>query len=278
MFKPNCVIVLLSPEIALKSPPVRSFLQSKLKNSIKIYLEKEGVLFSSFSFSAGRFFIQSDEPQKIISALKYCFGINSFALAEKRSISSLEEISLACEDVAEGNINGTFAIRGKSHSKLFSSKELEISLGAKILSCFPQLKVKLKGPDSELFCLAFEKSTFFYFNLIPAQGGMPVGAQGRVGLVGDSNKVLSLGFLLMRVGCSVLYSGNADISTLEKYNAFYKFRSVSKEFLEKNVLEGNLFGVFSDALTLSDAEKVSSEFGFKVFAPLLINQPKTPFD
>lgn len=278
MFSPNCVVAVISPEISLKSPQVRSFLQTKLKHSIIEYLKKENVPYSDISFFTGRFFIQTTKPQNAIIALSTCFGIFSLGVAEKKKVEGINEINLVVEDICKNNLRETFAIRGRSFSKSFSSKELEIALGSKVLQICPELKVNLSSPKSELFCLAFDKFAFFYFSLTLAAGGMPVGSQGRVGLVGDSDKVLSLGFLLLRVGCSILYSGNKDLSSLEKYNAFFKFKPVSKEFLKENIVEGDISGLFCDAVTLSDSEKVSQDFGFKVFAPFLIDQPKTPFD
>ena len=115
-----------------------------------------------------------------------------------------------------------------------------------MLKNFPKLKVKLKDPSSEFFCLAIKDYSYFYFKEIKGIGGLPVSTQGTSVLVAEEFAE-KLGFLLLKSGINILYCGEKDLSSLEKYNSF----KVIKKVEEKKILElfnsGKVLGVFSDA-------------------------------
>ena len=164
MFEPNCVIALIAPEISIKSSFVRSFMVNKLKKNIILYLDHFGLEYENIYYVAGRLISPTKDPKKVLSVLKNCFGVLSLCPAQSFEFDSLNDICSKVGGIIEGRFsNESFAIRGKSFSKKFSSKKLEEELGGVVLNSFPKMKVKLKNPDKEVFCIVQNKNSFVYF-------------------------------------------------------------------------------------------------------------------
>lgn len=267
MFSPNCVVVLANPEITIKSSVVRSRILKRLESNIIFYLKLKKLSFSKLTHLAGRFFIETSQPEKIILALNNCFGIFSLALAQKVKANNIEEICFPVKDICLNNLESTFAVRGKNYSPSFSSKDLEIALGSEVLKCFPELKVKLKCPISELFCFSFEGFCYFYFKEILGSCGMPVGSQGKVALIASTKNADALALSLMKVGCSLVVFGKLSKSAIE-------FSPVPISFVELNSIKkfynfGKIEAVFSDSVSRKEIDSFSKKLGFKIFAPFI---------
>ncbi len=267
MFSPNYVIALANPEITIKSSIVRGKLIKRLESNIIFYLRLKKVSYSKVFCSAGRFFIETNEPQKVVSALEHCFGIHFFYLAQKFPSKSVADVCLPLKDICGTNLKNNFAVRGKSHCLDYSSKDLEIALGSEVLNCFPELKVKLKYPDSELFCLSFEDCSYFYFKEIIGPGGMPVGSQGKVALIVSTNNADELALSLMKSGCSLVVFGKLAKKTLKFSPASILFVDLSK--IKSNYALGNVEAVFSDLSSMKEVSVLSKKLGLKVFAPFI---------
>ena len=275
MFEPNCVVVLAAPELAIKSKAVRFFMQTRLKRNILLCLNNKQIEYSKVVYIGGRFLIYSTEIKKVVDALKTCFGIHSFFLAQEKKFIGLSDICSSAVSISTGAIEeGTFAIRGKSFVKEFSSKKLEEEVGGALLSAYPKLKVKLKGPEKELFCLVQKTMVIFYFSSLPAAGGMPVGSQGRVALITDSYKkeeLLHLGKLLLKTGCSLILVGDklVELKELEEWNCFQYLKLAYIEKSKSYYSHSGVRAFFSPAKSLEEAKRDSNLVGVKVFVPFL---------
>lgn len=278
MFEPNCVVVLPFSEIAIKGAQVRSFIEKRLKKNMTNYFEHFNVPCEKIIHYSGRMIIHSTEPQKVVESLKSCFGINLLFLAREERFSDLEELatigaSLCKDSFKEGN----FAVRGKSFSNSFSSKKLEETIGGKILDNAPSLKVKLKNPEKEFYCIAFEKKAYFYFEPIKGASGMPVGSQGRAALLvtkeSKQKEVLLLGKHLLKMGCTIAFVSEKELSfeinSLEEFNYFKPLKVYSIAEAKELYQKQDIRAFFSSASTLSQTKKDSELAGLKVFAPLL---------
>lgn len=275
MLEPNCVVGLSAPELSIKSQLVRSFMQKRLKKNIIFYLKHFEVDYKAPVFFAGRFVIETKEPQKVLDALKKCFGVYSLFLSQKVSFTSLPELCSKGVSICKGAFDsGTFAVRGKSFCPKFKSRELEGELGAEMLTAYPKLKVKLKGSEKELFCVATKEEAFFYFEQIKTAGGMPLGSQGKAGLLVDNYKkedIVKLALLLMKTGCGVTLVGNKEIELkeLEEWNCFEKVNCIPFALAKEYYADEGLRAFFSPAKTLKEAKEDSALVGVKVFAPFL---------
>ncbi len=278
MFEPNCVIVLVAPEIAIKSAAVRSFMVARLKKNISFYLEHEKIKTENIFYSVGRLIIPSKEPEKIVNILKTCFGIHSLFLSQCFGFSSLDDLSKKVIPLCENRYSSeTFAVRGKSFSKLFSSKELEIALGDSVTEKFPKLKVKLKDPEKELFCLVLKEKAYVYFDPISGARGMPVTVQGKAAIIYNKKTIekdlVLLGKNLLKCGCSIILVSqdelSFDLSDLEKYNCFISIKSIPFKLAKAYFKEGGIRAFFSCAKTTKEVDVDSELIGEKVFAPLI---------
>ncbi len=275
MFEPNCVVVLAAPELAIKSAAVRVFMQNGLKKNILLCLKAKEVNYSKLVYLGGRYLIYSEETKKVIDSLKTCFGVYSLFLAQEKKFSNLEEICSFAVDACKGAITqGTFAVRGRSFVKEFSSKKLEEEIGGALLSAYPKLKVKLKSPEKEFFCIAQKGMAIFYFESIAAAKGMPVGSQGRVGLIFEGylrEEVLILAKLLLKTGCSLLLVGKEEITfnELVEWNSFKKLNFASFDKAREYYSHEGIRAFFSPAKSIKDAKRDSELVGVKVFVPFL---------
>ncbi|MGI6589976.1 MAG: THUMP domain-containing protein [Candidatus Iainarchaeum sp.] len=278
MFEPNCVIALIAPEISIKSSFVRSFMVNKLKKNIILYLDHFGLEYENIYYVAGRLIIPTKDPKKVLSVLKNCFGVLSLCPAQSFEFDSLNDICSKVGGIIEGRFsNESFAIRGKSFSKKFSSKKLEEELGGVVLNSFPKMKVKLKNPDKEVFCIVQNKNSFVYFESFSSVGGMPVGVQGKAGIICNSktNKedLFLVGKNLFKVGASIIIVSNEvidfDLSELEKFNSFIKIKTIPVALARTYSENGGLKAFFSCAKNESDFKTDCELIGEKVFAPLL---------
>lgn len=278
MFEPNCVIVLIAPEIAIKSEVVRSFMIARLKKNISFYLKYANLETKDISYTSGRLIIPSKKPQEIVSLLKTCFGIHSLFLSEVISFVSLEDLAKKVLPLCENKFsNETFAVRGKSFSKLFSSKDLEIALGDSVTEKYPKLIVKLKDPKKELFCLVVKDKAFVYFDAISGAGGMPVSVQGKAAILcnknTNKNDLILIAKSLMKCGASIILASDDEpkisLSELQMYNCFIQIKSIPISLAKSYSIDGGVRAFFSCARTTKEVDIDSELMGEKVFAPLI---------
>jgi hypothetical protein len=275
MFSPNCVVALLAPEMAIKSSAVRVFMQQRLKKNVLLCLKNNGLKPERIVFLWGRFLIFSKTPVQVIEILKKCFGVHALYLAEERIFSSFEELENISVDVCSGRLeDGSFAVRGKSFVKDFSSKRLEEELGAALLRAFPKLKVNLGSPQKELFCVVDKNKVVLFFERVLAAQGMPVSSQGKAALLVDGyykKDLVELGLFLLKSGCSLLLVGSKAIELKElfEWNSFQKVKFVPIEVAKEYYSHEGIRAFFSPARTVKQAEQDSVLVGVKCFAPNL---------
>lgn len=266
MFSPNCVIVLIAPDIAIKSSIVRAKLTGKLRDNIFAYLRHHDASFTKITQESGRFFVSTKSPDSVISALSKCFGVHILYVAQKVQAKSIEEICLAAKDLVGDNLSETFAVRARSFTKNISYKKVEIELGGVVLDLKPELKVNLTKPKSELFCLVYEEFVYFYFKEIKGPQGMPVGSQGKVALVLNTKRADELAMHLLKLGCSINVVGKIS-KTIEEFSITAPIKFISKSELIDDIKKHKFDAVFSDAVSFEESEILSKEIGIKVFCP-----------
>jgi len=281
MFSPNCVVLVPSPEIMLKSPSVRVFMLKKLKKNISLYLTHANITGVEFIKFGGRMVLYHSDPARVISALLNCFGIYSLCLAQAVDFVKLEDLYGLGVKISDSQLKaGTFAVRGKSFSKSFSSKKLEEEFGSKLLSSINGLKVKLTSPEREVFCIAQDNKAFFYFVPVSGAKGMPVGCQRRACIILNKssektdNEISSLVFSILKCGSSVCFVGDEFLSStvsekLVLFNSFRLFKHISLTESMELLGIGELEAFFSFAKSSSGAKKDSEFASVKVFAPFI---------
>ncbi|MCX6801296.1 MAG: THUMP domain-containing protein [Candidatus Diapherotrites archaeon] len=286
MFEPNCVIVTIAPEVSLKTFFVRRFIEKKLRENIKAALKEKKVSFDSIELFGARYVISSGEPKKVLGALKKCFGIYLISLAQKVPFNNLDRLSEKGAEISKSVLEkGTFAVKGKSYSNDFSSKDIENLLGAKILSQNKRLKVSLSKPDKVCHCISGNGKAFFYFEVEKGANGFPVGSQGCVAFIPSkkNSENLRVAWLLMRSGCRVVIASpenfpGAELKKLAEWNSFENLKKVSIDECRRRCEAWRITAFFTPETDLKKIHELNKIFGAKVFAPQLFNPSKTPFD
>lgn len=195
---PGNLILLRFGELWLKSEGVKKRFLEILKQNIRDMLDGNGV---KYTLVAGRtrFFVETDEPDKAIPALKRVFGITSLSPVVKTDITGIEKEAL---DLASAfGEKKTFAVRARREGKhQFTSQELERNLGAAVVDKFG-LKVNLTKPDRTLSVEVRDNDAYVYSEIIRGAGGLPLGVEGRVlGILAKDKKSAAAIWLIMRRG------------------------------------------------------------------------------
>lgn len=247
----NCVLVKLSPEISLKTAPVRVYFLNKLVSNIKELVLAKEMAGNKFVRGGGRLYIFPDEKKNIDDlciALTDVFGVSSVApckmvLSKSRSEVMDAAFAFALEFIKPGD---TFAVRLKNTlEKSFSSREFEATLGSKILSKIKNLKVNLDNPGKKLSIEIGPKGCFLYMQELQGLGGLPLGCEGNVAVFFEGKKEeLVAAFLMMKRGCNVFPvmekltpALSRHVNKLCRWNSFRAFRF--SDFSELSLLKEN---------------------------------------
>jgi adenylyl- and sulfurtransferase ThiI len=264
MFKANCVIGIIAPEVSLKSNKVQLQIHSVLKNNIIYILKKNNIIFSSVVIKAGRVFVYTSEINKTIDLLKTCFGLYYLipALSEK---CGLENICKRALDISKNIIEGEFAVRCKSFLKEKKSKDFEIEIGSKIIENIPNVKVNLSNPEKQLNLIVFNDKVFFYFDSFEGAKGFPVSSQGNVVFISknieNSKKII---YSLLKCGCKVFVVSKTKFD----FDSFF-VKNISLEQSLDFYKNNSVAAFFCDLKSLKKKVELDKKLGLKVFAPLL---------
>ncbi len=194
-------------EIGLKSASVRRRFEQQLVADIRTRhaLARVPCVISQ---SRGRIFIDSDDWRKSCEILSRTMGIVSFSPVTKVT-SELDGLTIASLEYAEPLLSkgSSFAIRSRrSGNHSYTSQTLAEHLGEAVLKKYAdrEIRVSLDEPDVELFVEVREKDAYLFSSSLPGPGGMPLGTQGRMLCVLDSERAVASTWLVMKRGCSVL--------------------------------------------------------------------------
>lgn len=185
------IILVRYGEIILKGLN-RPVFEDKLVNNIKKALYPYGKV--DVIKSQGRIFVEpltdDYEFDAALERLTRVFGIVSVSPVwkidtdfEEMKSRSLELVrDLISKKAAEGTL--TFKVETKRGNKRFpmESPEISMELGGYILENITQLKVDVHNPSFILY-VEVRESTYIYSEIIPANGGMPIGTNGKAVLL-----------------------------------------------------------------------------------------------
>ena len=275
MVEQTCIIATIAPEATLKSPPVRKFIEKKLKDNIKLLMKNNSITVETIDNIGARYAIETSNNEKAFELLKKCFGIDSLSFTHKISYKTLEDITAKAPKYFSFE-EGSFAVKGKSYSKDFSSKKLEEECGGTIIAARPKITVNLSKPENTLHCIATKKYAYFFSEKIPGAKGMPVGTQGAVALICSGKKDEKLAWLLMQNGCSVKPI-NGKLKSLTEWNSSISIKQITIEEAKSMFLERWIGAFFTSLTDPLEIAKISQKIGTKAFSPLIIDSYKTPF-
>jgi len=180
-------------EIALKGLNRSTFEGCLAKNMRKAIAECGKC---SVNWSQSRYYITPEEENfnidLAITKLTKVFGLTSVSKVHILETELQKMSDMACtlakQQIEKFNQKGrtdvSFKIITKRGLKSFPMNSLEISseLGGNILDVYPKLRVDVNTPDFTIY-VEVRESTYMYTEIIQAQGGMPVGSNGKACLL-----------------------------------------------------------------------------------------------
>ncbi|MFH0961807.1 MAG: THUMP domain-containing protein [archaeon] len=207
------IVIVRTGEIALKSGGPRIDFEQTLFSNIMNFLSNKGIGGTLFKTRSGRIVARVPEGRgrEACAVISRVFGVASVSPAIELDFSPLEALLGKCLEEVK-TVGRTFAVRAKRAGKLpFTSQEFAAALGGEILEKFPEAKVDLTNPESEIFVDLREDASYIYFERIPGAGGIPYGIEGRalVLLDGSGESVLA-GLEAAKRGCSLEFFAPAD--------------------------------------------------------------------
>ncbi len=179
----SIIILRLSPELMLKSAPVRRQFQDILRRNLKFVLKREDVSHT-IDMTRGRVTLHVPKAQeaRTLDLLPKIFGIGTFSVVERIVAADVGTISANCLDLFAGRLAGkTFAVRAKRVGpRTISTRAIEIEVGA-VLGL--HAKVDLTDPDITVRVEVIGKDAHLYLDRKEGAGGMPAGTQGRAAVL-----------------------------------------------------------------------------------------------
>ncbi|MBO4363727.1 MAG: tRNA 4-thiouridine(8) synthase ThiI [Clostridia bacterium] len=193
-YLPERIILCRIGEIALKGLN-RSTFEKNLSRNMRDRLKACGN--PDVHWAQSRFYVVPKSADfdygKAVKAVSEIFGIVSSSVA-LRSVSEFDAFAEIAKravreklaEIGKTGIPGSvkFKVETRRGVKTFPMNSLEISceLGAVLLDEFPELTVDVNEPDFILYCEVREE-TYVYTDIIKAQGGMPIGSNGKACLL-----------------------------------------------------------------------------------------------
>ncbi len=182
------VILVRYGEIALKGLN-RPVFEDKLIKNIRRALNGMGKI--AVIKSQSRIYVEPEteeyEFEAALEKLTKVFGIVSVSPVWKID-TDFEVIKdhalILVKELVERRGYSTFKVETKRGNKKFPMESPEISreLGAHILTSIPALNVDVNKPEFTLY-VEVRENTYIYSEIIPSNGGMPVGSNGKATLL-----------------------------------------------------------------------------------------------
>lgn len=194
-------------EIGIKSPSVRTRFEKRLQTNIETAFMARGIEGAVIR-EWGRFYVQVSDLPVALGVLTRTFGIVSVSPADEvpADLPSLKA-ELAERSRSLLKPGQSYAVRARrTGDQPFTSMDIQREVGSAIFvaNAEKNLRVDLSHPDVEFFLEVRPDKAFFYQEVFPGPGGLPLGTQGRVtALLEAPESALAL-WLMMRRGCTVL--------------------------------------------------------------------------
>ncbi|PIN98636.1 MAG: hypothetical protein COT90_03415 [Candidatus Diapherotrites archaeon CG10_big_fil_rev_8_21_14_0_10_31_34] len=276
-------IIVLRPasEIYLKTHFVRQFFIKKLVSNLRKTLNSKNINLTLSGKFSGILVCETDNQIKAIPLMQKVFGIHSFSFAVPFTFNSMQDLKEIFVDFAKKTLSkgDSFALRISRNGKHdFSSQDIAVEVGQKIMDEIKGLKVNLSSPSKEIFADVIQNTVFLYSEKIPGVKGIPVGVEGKVGLIMDGKKdELVSAFLMLKRGCNIfpiIRENNskikANIELISQFNSFTELKSIPFSAIEqeRNFLSALVLSERNEAKALKEISELQDKTGFVVFSPI----------
>jgi thiamine biosynthesis protein ThiI len=193
-------------EIGIKTRSVRASFERRLVERIEEQLVARGVE-AEVARERGRVFVRAHDVEGALDALTHTFGIVSASPAIECEATP-EGVAAAAVEVARERLRPgmTFAMKVKRVGEHpFTSLDVAKKAAGRIFDEFPdrQPKVNLTSPDLAIHAEVREGEAFVFILTVKGPGGLPLGSQGRVGVLVDSPRAAHAAWLMGKRGAAL---------------------------------------------------------------------------
>ncbi|MDO8537876.1 MAG: THUMP domain-containing protein [archaeon] len=275
------LLLKLASEIHLKSDFVRKEFEEALQQNMRNALKNNKIEIKQFVKKRGKIILNTNNNKKAIMILKKVFGIHS--IAETNYVKA-KEISDVQQNVLKYvkpilKKKDSFALRvNRIGSQKFSSTDIAIQCGKAIQQSI-DVSVNLDNPKKEIFIELDEDDLFLFSKIEECARGIPVGVEGKIGLLmeGNASEFLA-GKLMLKRGCEIIPLVQKNkakcveiLKKLKEYNAYVEFKPL---FISLDKLRFNFDAliVSYDKTTKQNLDsliELQKKYNIAVFAPLL---------
>ncbi|NOQ55980.1 MAG: hypothetical protein GQ477_04215 [Nanohaloarchaea archaeon] len=192
-------------ELWLKSKPVMDKFYSKLISNMHKTLTREQVDFKIMR-KRNRAFVDTEDPEKVIEILKRVPGLISISPVLKidMDLDTIEKELLRLAEIKLKGNKKTWAVKVKrvgTHD--ITSKEMESRWGFAVGSIYDN-PVDLSRPEIPLNVEVRNSSAYIFTDTYQCAGGLPVGVEGTVAALIETEDDIIAAYLIMKRGCDVI--------------------------------------------------------------------------
>lgn len=190
-------------EIGIKSAPVRSAMLERLKANLldrMIQLKVEG----DVERRGARLWMVGANPPGLVAAARLTFGVVSASPCMVVP-ATMEGICNGAVDIALPQQWTSFAIRARREGQHpFSSQDVQVTAGSAVFVAAQKAgrtpKVDLGKPELEVQVDIRQDKAYIFTHEFAGPGGIPLGTQGKVGMLLSDEASFVSAWLLMRRG------------------------------------------------------------------------------
>lgn len=192
----------VSADVTTKSPKTRGRFVRRISDNLRRGLATAG-LEGRIRTGYGRMYLEFDDPRALAVARR-TFGVLSVSPCREVPVRTLDDVVRAGHELMSARVTGkTFGVRARVRDRTlgFDSNAVNHALGAALR---PLGRVRLDDPDVRVQVEVRTGRAWFFTDVIPAEGGIPVGEGGRavVLLSGGFDSAVAAWLLLRRgVAC-----------------------------------------------------------------------------
>ncbi|MBN2603220.1 MAG: hypothetical protein JXA91_03710 [Candidatus Thermoplasmatota archaeon] len=255
--KPELILIRYG-ELALKGRATRQHFEKVLLQNIRSALNANEISFS-LKKEWGRVYLYSAEIQKSIDVLRHIFGIYSVspAMKTKGNLNAIKEfINGISREILD--CGKSFALRvNRTGKHSFTSQDVAIIIGDEIVKT-TGAKVDLTKPDIELFIEIRDDNAYFFLEKYRGPGGMPLGTQGKLLVLVNSQISLLSAWLVMRRGCDIAISLTNE-SLVEAIGNFTKKWYVTPKIIPIDFTKGDLYKQLEETANKMGCEAIVTD-------------------
>jgi thiamine biosynthesis protein ThiI len=205
-------------EIGIKSRQVRLHFERVLVERIEEQLLRRKVE-SEVKRDWGRIFVRAADVDAALDALAHTFGVVSASPARETDATP-DAVAALVLDVARAEMppDAGFAVRVKrSGQHAFTSLDVAKACAARILDDLAERRphVDLDAPAFEAHAEVREGGAFVFQRTVRGPGGLPLGSQGRVGVLVDGPRAAHAAWLMAKRGSLPFFFAARDAPSAE---------------------------------------------------------------